>query len=250
MKLVQKLPMGLSLACVMFMSSCSKEDVQVAEPQVESQNNSSSLRSLDGISALPKFSGTIGATGLNIYPTDWQRKNTSIPDLLAFPSGTSSFTHMWGDPKLPWLQALPPLPTGQASGSVVTFTSSTNIERTDPYKGQIGGQSRVAAKIKYMKPGKKYEITMYAASTIPKVQQLHASRTVAYSNKIRIGLDLGAIAYGYEIHMTQNLWTAKTITFVAKGTEGEINFRAEAAKESEYVYANVFVDKNSIKEVQ
>lgn len=33
MTLIQKLPVGLSLAACMMMSSCSQEDVQVAQPE-------------------------------------------------------------------------------------------------------------------------------------------------------------------------------------------------------------------------
>jgi hypothetical protein len=48
MKLVQKLPATLAIACIMMMSSCSKEDVQTPEPQTAGSNSHSGLKTNAG----------------------------------------------------------------------------------------------------------------------------------------------------------------------------------------------------------
>ncbi|KAA0990861.1 hypothetical protein [Dyadobacter aurulentus] len=252
MNLVQKLPIGLGLACMMMLSSCSKEDVSAPEPQVGGVNESSGLREeTGGVVALPVFPSTIGATGFNIYPAHWKRvviPNLNALTLNVLPTGTSTSTHLWGNASLPWTKAIQAINEVPNGSQIVTVTSSKSnfFYLTD--------HSAVKTTIKNLKPGKKYSLTFYVASTHKNV--VPAPFTSGYAKEAGISLSYSgpngsfSKAYYVDLNNKEAVWVSKTIIFDTIGaTEVDFGFACASAKDGEYSYANIFVDKNSIKEV-
>ncbi|MEO6286608.1 MAG: hypothetical protein ABIN80_24680 [Dyadobacter sp.] len=242
MKLVQKLPVALAVACVMMMSSCSKEDVQTPEPKVESVNVHSSLRGAGGVIALPQFPSTFGATGVDIYPTSWERAiypgNASwpgTPSVAAFPTGVSNRTHAFGIAHQ-WVKPLPAIPSAPGANSFVTFV--TNSSEFD-----VAKRADVEAKIKHLVVGQKYSIEFYVATTSIGVSGSgYAKRIiaqVAYPN------------YFVDINLTGKKAEWVKASFVFKARYQEETFSVAAASENNtFAYAHIFVDQNSIKKVR
>jgi hypothetical protein len=242
MNLVQKLPIGLSLACLMFMSSCSKEDALTPEPQMESVNAHSSLRDGTGPTAyLPIFPSTFGATGVDIYPTGWKRvvipsngSHLGTPSVAAFPTGVSNRTHAFGIANQ-WIKPLPAIPSALGANSFVTFV--TNSSEFD-----IAKRVDVAAKIKHLVVGQKYSIEFYIATTsIGGPGSGYAKRIIA---------DVGYPNYFVDIDLTGKKAEWIKASFVFKARYQEETFSIGAASENNtFAYAHVFVDQNSIKKV-
>ncbi|WAC11388.1 hypothetical protein [Dyadobacter pollutisoli] len=249
MNLVQKLPIGLSLACLMFMSSCSKEDALTPEPQTEIVNAHSSLK--EGAAALvitlPYFPSTKGSTGLDVYPTDWERDTHPYysNNSQELPTGTSNLSCLWGNPMLPWKKGLPTIASG---ASIVNFGS---IVTTTSYRKNVSNGKNSAAKTKItnLKPGKKYEISFYVASTICSVNQ--NAFTPLYANTIYVDLSnvKDPISHGIDVEGKEATWVKKTVIFDAISTEMSISFSAFVPQNGGYSYAHMFVNKNAIKQL-
>ncbi|MCE6990526.1 hypothetical protein [Dyadobacter sp. CY323] len=247
MNLVQKLPIGLSLACLMFMSSCSKEDAVTPEPQMESVNAHSGLRDGSGpVISLPYFPSTKGSTGLNVYPLDWERSiSQSQPvSLEELPTGTSNLTHLWGNPTLPWKKNLPTIVN---ANSIVNFGS---IVTTTSYRSNAsnGKNSLAETKITNLKSGKEYEITMYVASTICSVNQNELTPRYAKTIYVNVKNVKFPITYNINYEGKEAEWIKKTIIFKAKSAEMTLSFEA-FTPDGGYSYAHMFVDKNAIKQL-
>ncbi|WAC11387.1 hypothetical protein [Dyadobacter pollutisoli] len=244
MNLVQKLPIGLSLVCVMFVSSCSKEDIQTIQPQTGSIITSSNLKEQGGVlSGLLDFPATNGQPGINTFPPDWARLVIKLPDnSKAFPTGTSTLTHLWGKELVPWVKPLPKILGVRDMFSIVTV--ATNHHLTSNISNDY---SRVKTKIKQLKKGKEYAITFYVASTIrnvPGFVPAYAERAV-----LQIGYANSVMHYYINMAGKEAQWIANTITFEAHDTEAIFTFSADTAQPGQYSYAHIFVDKDSIKEL-
>ncbi|MCE7067346.1 hypothetical protein [Dyadobacter sp. CY326] len=241
MNLVKKLPIGLGLACLMMMSSCSKEDAAVSpsSPQASEQMYSSHK----GVTyVFPFFSPTIGATGKGSYPAGWG--NLSEDDKLGFPAGTSSLTNLWGESALPWEKPLPAIPSAPNANSVVTTYNITESVLHDFQNHSVAGTT-----IKNLVAGKKYAITFYASTTKLK----GPSQSVQdYASGIQVRLFAGANKIlQTEINFTGKAeWVAKTINFVASGDEITFKFNPTSSSQFTETYAHLFVDHNSIKELK
>ncbi|MCE7067347.1 hypothetical protein [Dyadobacter sp. CY326] len=86
----------------MMMSSLSKEDAQTPEPVIGERTDAS----MQGIPPIltpvaASIPATYGLTGSNVYPAGWQRGPICSSDLALLPTGTSSLTHLFGNPGLP-----------------------------------------------------------------------------------------------------------------------------------------------------
>jgi hypothetical protein len=248
MNLIQKLPIGLSLACLMFMSSCSKEDGLTPEPQMESVNGHSGLRGGGGpMLYLPYFASTKGSTGLNVYPLDWERSNVphGPASLQELPTGTSNLTHLWGNPSLPWKKNLP---TISNANSVVNFGS---IVTATTYRSNVsnGNNSAAGTKITNLKAGKKYEITFYVASTVCSVKQNAFKPSYAKSIFVAVSNVNNPHLESFDMVGKEAEWVKRTITIDAISSEMTISFHALITEKGEYSYAHMFVDKNAIKQV-
>ncbi|MEO6286606.1 MAG: hypothetical protein ABIN80_24670 [Dyadobacter sp.] len=239
---LHKLPMGLSLACLMMMSSCSKEDALSPEPKIESVNTSSDLRGGVISAYLPYLAGTNGQPGLDIYPLNWERNNTNYfsTNSVTLPTGTSSLTQLWGN-SVKWAKPLETIPTAPKANSVVTVTT-----KACSWAGEFENQASVKTKIKNLIPGKRYAITYYVASSIHALQD--SNGLSSYATKVRVSLsDEGHGGGNYYVDLTgiKAEWVAQTVTYAAGSTEADLAFSAITQK-GKYAYAHIFVDKNSI----
>ncbi|SKC15063.1 hypothetical protein [Dyadobacter psychrophilus] len=233
MNLLQKLPIGLGLACLMFMSSCSKEDAAVSPALKQEQENIHS--SHKGVTyVLPFFAPTIGAVGKEVYPAGWQAYSfgPGQADPL-IPAGTSSLTHLWGGNAFPWEKPLPPVPTAPNANSVVTVSNH----------GSVNDISYAGTKIKNLTPGRKYAITFYLATT-----KLKGAYTTPQEYATNIYINLNAKFVQVNLKGKEATWIPQTITFDAVSNEEVFDFFA-GGEIGSYAYAHVFVDKNSIKDV-
>ena len=250
MKLVQKLPLGLALAACMMMSSCSQEDVQVAEPETEKIGNHFS--SAHGIPVIiPYIPTTNGPAGNNTFAAGWSKFITYNPDdLVKYATGTSTVTHLWGDPSIPWLTPLlAPLPNAD---KIITMMYQKNA------LGSPGStNSRVKTTIKNLKPGHKYAVTILGASTI---RMLNGQPT-QYAKAI--GIEITNVIH---VNPASNIalvdligkeceWVSKTITFEAKGTEADLYAYCTSTAAyydslpSFYHYGHIYVGNDAVKEI-
>jgi hypothetical protein len=235
MNLVQKLPIGLSVACLMMLSSCSKEDALAPEPKVENLNAHSSAK----VEALPWIAPTKGATGINTYPQFWKRYYpTDGSNPIIHPAGTSSVTSLWGNSSFSWWQSLSTIP-GQPWTSFVTVTTSS--------KWDLKKMAVAETKIKFLKPGKNYHLKFYVASSLPKANGSGQVATFAKQGNVWVAAN-GFESQKYTVDLTsyKNCWVEKIITFKAKSSEMSFMFSALPAQESQYAYAHVFIGQDAI----
>jgi hypothetical protein len=239
MNLVQNLSIGLGLACIMMMSSCSKEDAQMPEPKVESGNASSNLKT----ETIPWIAPTKGYVGINTFPNFWERYDPIYhSDPAAYPAGTSSLTSLWGNPSLGWVQSLSAIPA-QNNASFVTVLTSSKFDNQK--------RSLVKSKIRFLVPGSEYSLTFYVASTLTNAKGRNTV-TPTFAKQCEIGISSPlSTPTGYLVDLTnyKNTWVQKTITFKAHASEMDFTFGASPAQEGKYAYAHIFVGQDAIVKV-
>ncbi|MCE7062413.1 hypothetical protein [Dyadobacter sp. CY343] len=252
MKLVQKLPIALSLACTMMLSSCSKEDAQMPQPQAGSVNEHSGAKTNAGeLAALPAFANTIsGNLGYEKLPIDWAKLDGPLTD-PSIPVGLSSRTSVWGlenwsvliNPK--WVKPLPPVPGNPTANSMVTVTSyAQNPEQTKDRSG-------VFTTLNNLKPGTTYTVTFYVASTT--VTGLGSNQATSicakYAEIKMLNVDNGSSTNAIYFYGKEATWLKKTITFKAKANSAKFVFSGLTQLGNRYSYIHLFVDRNSLKEM-
>lgn len=251
MTLIQKLPLGLALAACMMMSSCSQEDVQ--PPYTETENSltdaNSKVNALAGGGVLAQPASipiTEGKKGVEVFPTGWNKVIEVAPDgLPAYAAGTSSLTHLWGDPLLPW--TVPLSSPANNANSVVTFLKQKNVFSDN------GSQSTVTSKIKNLISGKKYAVTLSFATTIV---SYHGEPT-QYAQNIHVNISSGTVGVDEYVDLVgkEATWVTKTIVFEAKGTEATIQMYALTSQsyynshEKFLQYAHVYVGNNAVQKL-
>ncbi|NIJ55531.1 hypothetical protein [Dyadobacter arcticus] len=243
MKLVQKLPIGLSLACVMMMSGCSKEELQTPEPKVESVNTHSNLKT----DALPWIAPTKAYAGIKILPNFWERRSLDSGDPVKYPFGTSNFSRPWGNIALQWKESFPAL-QGQPWNSFVTVTSTT----TD--KSNSSKMAKVGTTIQFLKTGFTYYLTFYVASARPKLDG--SGKLPTFVGKCNIALKSPNTGQYYEsqyfdVNMLEaqpNTWIKKTIEFKATNSEMRFDFSATSIQDGKTAYAHLFIGQDAIWE--
>jgi len=239
MNLVQKLPFSLSLACCLMMGACSKEDIQAPQPQTEKVSTTANLKA----NAIPVIPPTDGPAGLGVYANGWFKfVNYKPDDLHEHAAGTSTLTHAWGHPAMPWLKPLSePVPK---AGNFLTFIRHQNV-----LGAGVQGHSQVRTIIKNLKPGKKYSISLYGASSIGTVNGL----TTQYADAIYI-LTAGTNVGYASISLTglKAQWKHRILTFQATATTAYFLFGCLGTNNNppkHYFYGHLFVDKDSLKEI-
>ena len=92
----------------MVMSGCSTDEAQAPQPGMKKTATNANLKA----NALPAMPSTEGPAGLGIYANGWFKfVNYKPDDLHEHAAGTSTLTHAWGHPAMPWLKPLPePIP--------------------------------------------------------------------------------------------------------------------------------------------
>ncbi|MCE7067345.1 hypothetical protein [Dyadobacter sp. CY326] len=229
MNLIKQLPLGLGLACFMFMSSCSKEEA--VTPGSAVTNESSNLRQ-GGPVFVPiyHFPSTNGPTCVGCMPGKWHLGKTKL-------DATSSLTAYAGNPSKKWVQPLPTPSTG--SGSIVTMV------------GEKSYYGYVSANAENLIPGKKYKLTFsisrtalneangtgpYAATADLHVRDVNSNNII--TEKV------------IDFNGKKNEWVTETIEFIATFHKQEFDFHSENPQgESKLTYTNIHVGENAVQQL-
>jgi hypothetical protein len=239
MNLVQKVSVGLSLASLMMMSSCSSNDVQAPQPEMGNRRSEANLRG--GLVVLPYIAPTNGPTGYDVYPNGWARISLpNSPVVATAPTGVSSLTKAFGNPGLgySWTKPLPQIPSAPGANSILTFsTTATNFS-------QIEKRSIVQTTIKNLQVGQKYSVEYYGATTT-------ISSPVAgqgYAKGITVSLGYPSISKYLDLSGKEAEWIKGNFSFTALAPETTIDFSA-ISEGGNFAYAHIYVDASSIKKV-
>lgn len=251
MNLVQKLPIGLSLACVMMMTSCSQEDVQTPEPEVMNERSESSMKLWTGYTLItPTLAKTNGPWGKNHFAEHWQRDVAAGSDnIQAYPAGTSSLKSLWGNDSYPFVKALPEIPGITDMRGILTVTTQTIVA------APLGVKSIGKTTIKNMVPGHKYQVKYYVACALP--AETEQGKIPVFTDKVLVSLRYNAPGktqfsgnYGITSLVGKHAeWVTQTITFTAEDTEVDFLFSASTKNPGQFSYAHIYVDNNSLKKV-
>ncbi|MBO9611673.1 MAG: hypothetical protein J7619_03200 [Dyadobacter sp.] len=251
MNLVQKLPLGLALATCIMMSSCSQEDV--AQPQKNKMENGfSSERGGGPLQGVPQIPATDASPGHNVFATGWIRAiNASPDDLELYAAGTSTKTHLWGDQSYPWTKPLLQ-PSGYNSNKTNNFV--TIMAQSKVINGSATN-SKAISKIKNLKVGKKYAVTISVASTV----YLRNGEPTQYAPAAMIQIP-GTIGVNwgitkFDLNGKQAEWVTKTIVFEAQDIEAQVFFASyfdeqyTDSHDKYLTYMHAFVAENAIVEI-
>ncbi|OJV18048.1 MAG: hypothetical protein BGO21_14645 [Dyadobacter sp. 50-39] len=233
----------------MMMSSCSQEDVQVA--QHEKVENGFNNERGGGLEGLPTISKTDGTPGIYITRPDW---TILQPNGIA-EGGTSTKSYLWGNPSFPWTKPLVNAPgaNNNDANNFVTFLAQYKVLSPD-YT-----DSRASVKLKHLKPGKKYDVTLSLASSV----HLRNGEPTDYAPGARVQIpgtisqNAGSGVTVFDLRGKQAEWVTKTITFVAQDTEQSIYIFNYLNLDPQFVsshdkyiaYMHVFVGEKAIVEV-
>ncbi|MEO6286610.1 MAG: hypothetical protein ABIN80_24690 [Dyadobacter sp.] len=248
MKLVQKLPAILAIACVMMMSSCSKDDVQTPEPQAAVSNSHSGLKTNAGeVVGHPFFPSTTDAiVNFDSYPRYWERSVLQQDNLVAYPTGSSTRTSLWGHwyEDCQWIKPLPPVPSNLTANSMVTVRSFTSIA------AETQKRSYVHTTIQNLIPGKAYTATFYVASTITnRILSVNTKNVYAKSAEIKLlQSNSGTVNVNVDLTGKEAVWVKKTVTFTPQTDHAKFSFSGLAQPGNVYSYIHLFVDVNAVKE--
>ncbi|WAC11386.1 hypothetical protein [Dyadobacter pollutisoli] len=241
MKLVQKLQIGLAIACMMF-ASCSKDDLQTPTPQTESVNTSSNLR-VDVDAPPPFISSTKGFTGINILPANWVRNVVGgySNNQQAYPAGVSDRFRLWGNPSIPFVQSLSVIPGATSIGSFVTVTTRGILDKSN--------KSSVKTKIYNLSVGKKYALKVYVSSTLPKGDPAEYSPT--FAKKALLTVSNQAVSQETVVDLTNYkfCWVEKIVTFTALSPQMDFAFSASPQYPGQYACAHLFVGYGAIEKL-
>jgi len=239
-----------SFSALLFMSSCSKQDLSAPQPEELSKN--SSLRTpspelLAGSSsnlALPTgvgdvlfeyFNPTTGIAGENNRPAGW---------ITDFGYGIST---VWG------------LGGTQLGHTYWVGENYKGITLPDPVPGfkkfytlkTIGGNNWTciaSSTIKNLIVGKKYELTYYVSTYIP---SYYNGKAFAYSKGIKCFV-MGASQSVSFVNQREK-WIKQTIVFTANQSTTEVNFHSshpENDTSHKVAFTNLFVGPYSVRQVQ
>jgi hypothetical protein len=237
MKLVQKLPIAMAIACAMMMSSCSKEDVQLPAPKVESATTGSNLK-VDA--STPYMASTKWDLGMDILPMNWSRNLVGYSSNTAsYPTGVSSLKELWGDPATPFEQGLV-MPNAAKLNTFITVTTSGTWSNAS--------KSSVKTKISNLTIGKKYALTVYVSSTLPKGTG-NASVKYAKSCSIILGNQAAAQETVVDLTSYKYCWVQKIVTFKATSSQMDFAFSATPPLPGQYSYAHLLIGENAVKPV-
>jgi hypothetical protein len=249
MKLVQKLPATLAIACIMMMSSCSKEDVQTPEPQTAGSNSHSGLKTNAGEElGHPFFPSTTEAiVNFDTYPRYWERAVLPQDNLIAYPTGSSTRTSLWGHwyEDCQWIKPLPAIPSNLTANSMVTVRSFTSL------LGETQKRSYVGTTIQNLIPGKTYTATFYVASTITnRILGASTKNVYAKSAEVKLYPYANASMINISVNLTgkEAVWVKKTITFTPTKDKAQFSVSGLTQAGDSYSYVHLFVDVNSVKE--
>jgi hypothetical protein len=235
MKLVQ-LSIALSFAGALMLSGCSKEDVQVPEPKSESVNTNSNLKTESAIPFIQNTNNNYQGEGFSFLASGWQRNNEGFSSNAAlYPVGTSTRTYLWGEtsflntmPVIPWITDI----------SLITVTT---------YGSAKSSKSAVKTKITGLIPGKKYSLTVYVGSNLPKPISGKPIPTYAKSCVLTLGNPTSTQEIFVDMSNSYYNWIQKVITFTASSATMDFGFSASPGQSGQYAYAHLLVPYGAIK---
>jgi hypothetical protein len=253
MNFVQKLPIGLGMACMMMMTSCSQENVQTPEPQVANERTEASLRGIGGgiLVLQPELARTNGPWGVDRYADKWDRYTyPGSGNPVTYPSGTSSLKSLWGDDAKPFVKALPEIPGIIDMRGIVTVTTNSTI--SDVVIGASNGKSVAKTTINNLTPGQKYQIKYYIACAVPAQNAqgnipVIAEKAVARLQYNAPGKTQFSGNYITNLAGKHAEWIPGTIIFTAEDTAVDFIFSSSVKNPGNYSYVHMYVDKNSMK---
>lgn len=229
MNLLQKLPIGLGLACLMMMSSCSKEEAQTPQP-VKSERMDANMRGVP--IAIPKYLPlTDGPTCDSCLPSGWEISGYS-PGYA-----TSSLVAFAGNPSTKWYQPLPTPSTGP--GSIITLVNKD-------YAYSAGAN----ATIKHLIKGKKYKITLSLSTT--SLAGANGSYIPAvHLNVVDTPFPSSHLAYKkVDFAGKQNQWLTETIEFTAMSSEENFSIDCDGGSgKIDVTYTNIHVGPNAVQQI-
>lgn len=250
MKLVQKLPVGLSLACMMMISSCSQQDVQTPAPESALQKTDATMRGIgeDVLNTPASLATTNAPWGKNKYPEFWKRDvSAGSQDVQALPAGNSSLESLWGDDSKPFVQALEKIPGIPDMRGILTVTTNTNATTLS------GAKAIGKTVITDLVPGQKYKVKYYVACAVP--AETEQGMLPVFADKVNVSLRYQNPQFGIEnLSVTSlvgkhGIWVPVTATFTAYATQVDFLFSTSTANAGKYSYAHIYVDKNAIKKI-
>ena len=240
MKLVQKLSTALAITGCVIMSSCLTDEALAPHAGTEKVPTNASLKA----NASPAIPSTDGPAGLGVYANGWVKfVNYKPDDLHEHAAGTSTLTHAWGHPAMPWLKPLPePVPK---AGNFLTFIRHQNV-----LDAGIAGHSQVKTTITNLKPGKKYSVSLYGASTIGIVN----GQATQYADAISILTTGTNVGYAYiDLAGLKAQWKHRILTFQATDNTATFLFGClgpgGSIPKQHYYYGHLFVDQDSLQEI-
>ena len=252
MNLVQKLPIGLCLACLMMMSSSSKEDMQSPEP-LTSEKTDASMRGVPPIiTGAPYLAPTYGQIGNASLPNSWSRDATFSNDPILFPTGISTSTHLFGLADSPWVKPLSPVGSGLNGSPILTVSTNSKADPLNWF-GTSNKRSGVTTTLKNLVPGKLYKIKFYVATTLSQTKPNNLKHV--YADFLMIDQMKSNVfvkhLYGTGLDASnQGDWIPQEIIINANENELTLNFSAFTSASDEFAYAHILVDNNSVKEYQ
>ncbi|KAA0990862.1 hypothetical protein [Dyadobacter aurulentus] len=227
MNLVQKLPIGLGLACMMMLSSCSKEDgvAPARQPDAESIVASGANLKTRGYT-IPSTQGPVtgNASSSSLLP-GW---NVESPSL----AGVSNYSNILGDPLAPWQNPLPVVFPGPSSFVTIKAFKSAPAHSAIGMKGLI--------------PGKKYKVTFSLSTS----KRLGSQMPYSESADVRVG-DLDPHIAKKTIYFAgkEGQWITDSIIFTAtKETHGFYVF-SRPDTENVFTYLNILVKENALQQL-
>jgi hypothetical protein len=226
MNLVKQLPIGLSLACVMFMSSCSKEDAPTPGSVVT--NESSNLREIGPVLIQAQLPPTAGPTCVGCAANDWYF-------VLPARAATSSLTAYAGNSSKQWVQALPAPSIGV--GSFVTVVNDAEY---------VGNAFHV---INNLIKGQKYRVTFSVSTS----SLNDANGESPYASKAKVIISLGGddiVKKTIDFTGKHNQWITETLEFVATHYAYSFDIQGFSPNgETKATYTNLHVGKDAVQKI-
>ncbi|MCF2495461.1 hypothetical protein [Dyadobacter chenhuakuii] len=228
MNLVQKLPIGLGLAFLMMMSSCSKEDT--LQPGTVVTNESSNLREGGPVFSAYYLPSTDGPTCIGCAPKKWKLGDPAR-------DATSSLTAYGGNPFKKWVQPLSEPSTGP--GSILTVVTDAQ------------GSGQASADMENLIKGKKYKLTFSISTT--SIQE--AGRASHFASHAYLSVKDNATTPYVNKYVIINLdktnqWITKTIEFEAKDNKQSVNLLTyNLLTEANLTYTNFHVGPDAVQQI-
>jgi hypothetical protein len=241
-----------SFSALLFMSSCSREDIQAHQPESESLKSSANMKA--GASGSQISAGGVGQVLAEYL------KSTALPDGAqpgpgashmpngwsidgGYGYGTSNIRALGGNQETPWAIRALPSPVNGYSNFITLKTSSSN-------------PTGIAVSQLYnLKPGKKYELTYYISTNSAYqngIPTLLASKVICNIFTKSSSNTSQAIQL-LDFRGKEEQWIKQSIVFTADEPTAKINIvsnHPSSGNVAGVAYTNIFVAPFAVTLVQ